>query len=585
MLFSLNRCRKHALALNYALWLAASVFAAEPSTAQTIGGGVTMGPYPDPILIQQEATDETNFLYPVKGIVLNSVTHQPVARALVDSHEGAVLTDNDGNFELSLPQGMVQISVRRPGYGTRGRSSNHSVRVGPNMPSLTFSLTPEALITGQVTLSTSDPADGIRVMAYRRRVINGRSQWVMENTARTTSDGTFRIAGLQPGDYLIYTQPARDSDGPLARGAAVYGYPASYYPGVADISSAGVLTLAAGQRAEADFILARQRFYHVTVTVPDRENGGGLNLQVHDRNGRQMGAPVRWDDQQGMAEVNLPNGIYFIEGRKRGESQLYGRVDFTVAGAPVTGLTMSLTPLHAIPVTVRKIFTASSNGGQGGGLVTSDGISDNQASPGLNLSLISVDEFFGSMGAMGGGLRPADGANDGSSFEMENVTPGRYWVEASPFEGYVSSISSGGVDLAREPLVIGAGGSSPPIEVTLRDDAGTISVELAGDSAGAVPATTAVGEQKQIYVYAIPLFESAGSIRMSGLQGPGQVAISGLAPGSYRVIAFDAPQEIDFHTPEGLAKYTGMGETTTVEANGTSNVQLEVIHTFNPDAE
>ena len=39
------------------------------------------------------------------------------------------------------------------------------------MPALTFYLEPEALITGQVMLSTADAADGIRVMAYRRRII------------------------------------------------------------------------------------------------------------------------------------------------------------------------------------------------------------------------------------------------------------------------------------------------------------------------------------------------------------------------------------------------------------------------------
>lgn len=562
MLISLIRSRTpRAFLPGCTLGLIALMFVARPSAAQ-------------------ETSDDAASLYPVKGVVLNSVTRQPIARALVDVQDNAVLTDNDGNFEFNLPEGLVQISVKRPGYGGRGRASNHAVRVGPNMPSLTFTLTPAVLITGQVTLSTSDQADGIRVMAYRRRVINGHQQWMMENTARTNSEGVFRIAGLQAGDYLVYTQPTRDSEGPQARGGAIYGYPAVYYPGVADIASAGVLTLAAGQQGRADFVLTRQQFYQVTVATADRE--GGLNLQVHDRSGRQMGLPVHWNVEQGTAEVNLPNGSYFIEGRRRRASELYGRVDFTVAGAPVSGLTMTLAPLHAIPVTVRKAFTANTNGG---GLVASDSTPENSpSSAGLNISLIPVDEFFGQMGALGG-LRPADGANDGSSFEIDDVTPGRYWVEASPFEGYVSSITSGGVDLAREPLSVGTGGSSAPIEVTLRDDAGTISAQLVRDPAAGTPAPADVGEQQPTFVYAIPLFASSGSIRMSGMQGSGQVMLPGLAPGSYRVVAFDSPQEIDFHTPEGLAKYAGMGATTTVEAGGTANVQVEVIHTGTTDAE
>jgi hypothetical protein len=528
----------------------------------------------------QETADSAAPIYPVKGVVLNSVTHQPIARALVDAHETAVLTDNDGRFELSLPAGGTQISLRRPGYGARGRATNHSVQVGANMPALTFYLTPEALITGQVMLSTADAADGIRVMAYRRRITSGRETWMMQSSATTNSDGVFRIAGLQPGSYLLYTQPTRDGDGAASRGTSIYGYPAAYYPGVADISAAGLLTLTAGQHAEADFTLTRQEFYSVTVMIANHE-AGGMNLQVHDRSGRQMSFPVRWNAMQGTAQMNVPSGSYFLEGRRRGEAQLYGRVDFTVAGAPLTGLNMALLPLHAVPVTVRKVFTATNTSGSIGFGGSSEG--NSPVSAGLNIVLTAAEEFFGQPG--GGGMRSVEGASDGSSYEIENVSPGRYWVETTPFEGYVSSITSGGVDLARDPLVIGPGGTSAPIEVTLRNDTGTISAQLSGGGIGQQTGAAALGEQQQIYVYAIPLFASSEQIKMGGVQGTGQTTIAGLAPGSYRVVAVDAPQEIDYHTPEGLAKYAGQGETVTVDAGGSASAQLDVIHTTNTDVE
>jgi len=529
----------------------------------------------------QEISEEPNQLYPVKGIVLNSVTHQPVARALVDSHEGAVLTDNDGHFELNLPEGVTQVSVKRPGYGVRGQPSNHTVHIGPNMPSLTFTVIPEALITGQVTLSTSDPADGIRVFAYRRRIVNGRQQWTVENSTRTNVDGAFRISGLQAGDYLVYTVPTRDSDGPLTRQSTIYGYPAAYYPGVTDMASASLLTLSAGQHGQADFILNRQEFYRVTVSVTNREIGGGLNLQVRDHNGRPVGIPVPFDAEQGTGLTNLPNGSYFLEAHYRGESQLYGRVDFTVAGAPVTGLHLALTPLHPIPVTIRRVVAATSSNGNGGVLLADGSPANGPSGAGVNISLVSADEFFGQARGMGG-LRPVEGSTDGSAYEIENVTPGRYWVETSAFEGYVSSITSGGVDLAREPLVVGAGGSTAPIEVTLRDDSATITAQINGGPPGSAPTT---GEQHEVYVYAIPLFSSSGPIKMTGGQASGDVSLPGLAPGSYRVVAFDGPQEIDFHTSDGLAKYATLGETATVDAGGSAHLQLDVIHTGNADTQ
>jgi len=186
-------------------------------------------------------------------------------------------------------------------------------------------------------------------------------------------------------------------------------------------------------------------------------------------------------------------------------------------------------------------------------------------------------------------MHSVEGTSDGGSFEIENVSPGRYWVETTPFEGYVSSISCGGVDLARDPLVVGPGGTSAPIEVTLRNDTGTISAQLSGgesgDGIGQQAGPAALGEQQQIYAYAIPLFASSEQIKMGGMQGTGQATITGLAPGSYRVVAFNAPQEIDFHTPEGLAQYAAQGETVTLEAGGSANAQVDVIHVTNTDAE
>ena len=122
------------------------------------------------------------------------------------------------------------------------------------------------------------------------------------------------------------------------------------------------MTLTAGQHAQADFTLARQEFYSVTVTIANHEMGGD----------EPPGTRPKWpadglsravESEQGTAQVNVPSGSYFIEGRRRGEAQLYGRVEFTVAGAPLTGLNMALLPLHAVPVTVRKVFTATNKSG------------------------------------------------------------------------------------------------------------------------------------------------------------------------------------------------------------------------------
>ena len=62
------------------------------------------------------AAQEAPGTFPVDGVVENSLTHQPVARALVESASDAVLTDSQGRFELHLPESAADLRVRRPGY-------------------------------------------------------------------------------------------------------------------------------------------------------------------------------------------------------------------------------------------------------------------------------------------------------------------------------------------------------------------------------------------------------------------------------------------------------------------------------------
>jgi hypothetical protein len=508
--------------------------------------------------------------YPVQGMVLDRVSGQPIARALVDANADAVLTDNDGHFELNLPGGTREINIRRPGYGSRFGGIAQAVTVGANMPDLTFYLIPNSLITGHVTLSTGDEADGIRIMAYRKRIVNGRERWTLQGVVNTNSEGAFRLANLEaPASYLLYSMPAHDGVGPIAPGATSYGYPSSYYPGVADFSAASVLTLSPGQQAQADFSLTRQPFYPVTIAVANHSEGRGIPIQIYDSSGRVLEFGTRWNPEQGTAQVNLPSGRYYAEARFGGKEQAYGRVDFTVAGGPVSGLSMAMLPLHPVPVEIRKEFTSNSNTGPQGS-ITSGPVDFNA---GLNLMLASADAF--EMGGRGGGLRHVPGSTDSSLFEIENVAPGRYWVETNPFEGYVSSISSGGVDLMREPLVIGPGNATAPIEVTLRNDAGSISGQL--NQSTSVETASALGVVSRAHIYAIPLFPAASSVPQTIAQTTGQFTISNLAPGSYHVIALEDAEEIDPTDTQEIAKYTGKGQTITVEANGTANVQLDLI--------
>jgi hypothetical protein len=524
----------------------------------------------------QELPQETSANgYSVRGTVVNDLSGQPIARALVSiDQDHAMLTGSGGEFSFdNVPAGQASVSVQKPGYAGFGSTIGgmHNARnfqiepprrieVGPDMPALIFRLTPLASIAGRVTLSTADPADGIKVQIFARRFRNGRPAWTAESQATTRSDGSFRVADLEPGAYMIATMASVDRPGYAGRSSgSIWGYPSLYYPGVTDVASAGIIALTAGQQAEADLTLTRQQFFPVTALVssgPDTP----ANFDIFDGGGRPTGLSVRYDRREGLAHATVPNGTWTMEAHAYGKTMQWGRTDFQVNGAPVS-FVISILPVPKIPVVIHREFATNSEAS--GAIITDSG-------PGMNLFLAPADGL--ALGRAGGGLDQA-----GDTEWMNINQPGRYWIGAQAFPPtYISSISSGGTDLSSSPLVVIPGSDPMPIEVTLRNDPGTITGQISGQ--GAATSGTP-GEQPRVWIYAIPLFPTAGNLPEGSMQSAGQFTIPNLAPGSYRVVACDAPQEIDFHTTEGLAPWAAKGQTVTVDPGGTASVELEILHT------
>jgi hypothetical protein len=520
--------------------------------------------------------------YAVRGTIVDAASGQPVARALVSlGQDFATLTGGDGQFSFEdVPGGGYQVSVRKPGYEGFGMISAtvsrpgisrqprppHPIRVGPDMPSLSFRILPLAVITGHVTLSTADPADGIQVMAYIRQTENGRLHWTMAGLAQTRSDGSFRIDELPAANYILYTQSSLDLD--RAAGNAhgpVFGYPAVYYPGVTDPTAAGMITLRSGQKVQADIGLVRQQFFEVTAVVQLPDPSQYASFQILDSSGRQTQLPASYDRRTQTVTASVPSGSWSLAAHSFGRELLWGRTDFQVAGAPVS-LAISLLPVPHIPVNIRRDFTVSADNSQ-----------PQSSGPGLNLFLVAADDL--SMASYGGGLNSIEGSN-GQSWEIRTTQPGRYWVQAQAFPpAYVNSISSGGVDLAANPLVVVPGSTPAPIDVTLRNDSGTITGDISSQSPTLAGGVSGGVQMPLAWVYAIPLFPTPSVLPTGFLRPDGQFTIPNVPPGSYRVVACDSPRQIDFRSPEGLAAWSGKGQTVTVDAGSTAHVELSAVST------
>lgn len=516
--------------------------------------------------------------YAVDGVVENSVTHQPVARVLVEGRSDAIFTDSEGRFELHLPPGVTPITLRRPGYGNGQFSAlemQHAVVVGPNMPQLTFAITPSAGITGHVMLSAGDDADGIRFTLYQKRINEGHAQWTPSGNAAVGSEGVLRFPSLEANaSYVLCSAPSPDRLVGPARRAPVSGYPGVCYPGGVDFVSAiaAPFTLAPGQQTQVEISLARQLFYPVSISVANAAQSAFI--QVFDRSGRPVESPMRRNAPNGAFVYDLPNGSYYAESRQGAKPQRYGRLDFTVAGSPLEGLTLVLAPEQPIAIEIHRELTATSDAG---GLINNR---NGEVGPYINLNLISLDQASG--GSVYGNLRPVEGSADGDAYEMDPVPPGTYRVQvgAAGFASYASAITSGGTDLLHGPLVITAGSSVPPIDITLRNDVGRL--ECRSRTSAALAPTGSPGEVEvaMIFVYVIPQSPGLQRIYESVGQSRGNASIPlMLPPGAYSVVAFTQPHDIDLANAEELSQLAKEGQTVTIEAGATAQVDLNPIST------
>jgi len=526
------------------------------------------------------AAQQAPSTFSVGGIVKSSLTHQPVARALVESASDAVLTDSQGRFELHLPEGGADISVRRPGYEGQetGRPpAQLRVNVSANTQPVTIFLTPVASITGHVTLSSGDQAAGIEFILFRKQIEEGHAHWMHAGHTITDSVGTFHFPGLAaPAAYVLCTLGSADRNVSSDPGTPVPGYPGACYPGGAAPSSAiaAPLTLSPGQQAQLEFSFTRQPFYPVSISVAGSSASRPPLMMILDRSGLPANVSNHFNDRSGSWEFILPNGNYYAESPFWGDAPAYGRLDFTVAGAPVSGLTLVPAPVVPIPVEIREEFTANPAPVFGEANDSPRISGPNGDQPPVQISFDPVDRPLD--GARGVNIRRNPGSMD--TFLMDRLQQGVYLLDVRAFgpQTYAASITSGSTDLLREPLIIGAGSSVQPIQITLRNDTGFLQCTTKAGLAS-VPDQGAAGASP-IPVYAIPTDSGPHRIYSSYVQSISlPMPPLPLPPGKYLVLAFEKEREIDLDDADAMTRLAAQGQTVTIQPNATLDLQVDPI--------
>jgi hypothetical protein len=296
---------------------------------------------------------------------------------------------------------------------------------------------------------------------------------------------------------------------------------------------------------------------------------------IMDAAGHQLPYHAGYSQEKRIVQAQLPDGTYsllvFSQPAIKSDSsarnsdqeaeQLAGAVDLTVAGHDVQNLRIPLTVPHPNPVQLTIVRTALSQ-------------SQTAASQGKPGEIQVVLSPAGG-GWIGEGMVSAySSGHSPGPMEAAWLLPGPYWVHSHIGQKGLceDSLTGGGANLAREPVILGLNGSVSPMTLTVRDDCAGLTLSLPQSLM-----TTAPGDEPFYTVYVVPDFDSTGDVVPVTLRPStgGSATLEDLTPGSYRVYIFNATARLEYRDRSVLTALPNPGQAVTLSAGTTSKPVLE----------
>lgn len=525
----------------------------------------------------------------VRGTVINGSTHEPIARALVYTADNkyAVLTDDQGHFEFKFPprdkSGPPSASpgdaesvrkvqqwyarnapadslfARRPGFLPSNRTQ--IPQNGGERAEITITLEPVAHIVGHVQLPGVDSTDRVQLLLYRQDYEEGHERWVQAGHFTTWASGEFRFSELAEGTYKLFTEERMERESAIFNpGNQLYGFPPVFFSNAGDFSAATPIKLTAGGTFQANLTLTRREYYPVKISIANPPAGGYPEVEVFLRGHPGPGYSLGYELSEEAVRGFLPNGGYTLRVFTHQPQGLNGTLNFAVRGGPVEGLVVTLYPNVSLSVNLTREFTSGGatqgDGIAGSGTVGGGGMAGD-ARGFATIRLSPVEQFDRVQSVM---AEPAPGDSEGG-LTLNNVAAGTYWMQISTNSCYTASAIWGGRDVLHRPLTIGAEGANTPIEVTLRNDGAEVSGKVQiPDSVNSQNANEGSVNGPIGFIYFVPLEENTGQLRQTMIWQNGIFDEAQIAPGTYRILAFDRPNsEIGPANAELLHKYESKG--------------------------
>jgi len=504
----------------------------------------------------------------LEGSVVNGVTGQVLKNVhlVLQPEDGAAAgerstsTSANGAFQiLNVDPGKYRLFAERAGYEPQYHTSSGlsiyqgtilTVESGTSMKDVSIKLNPYGAVSGRVVDEDGEPLSHVSVQAMHRIYLRGKRQLIAAGQGTTDDRGEYRIFDLPAGQYLV---EAKASGEPLLIEQRRFSYVPAYYPNTEDPRSATDLPIAPGQaQPGVDFSLRRVPTVAVQgniVATAGEARGVMVYLLPRASAGLAEKSPVPVVDGHFEIPAVLP-GSYVLAADQFGETggaACSARVDLEVRNQDIKGIALTLIRPGEVSGKVQLESSKTSE------------LSDGRARA-LQISLQRLDDETSFVGAT---------ADEAGKFRLRGVSPGFYRVLVNNLRAglYVKAIRVGNYDVMETGLDISRGGLPGEIAIVLSANGGTLQGTARNEN-GSSPGG--------VQVLAIPA-SGAHRLKTAVTDQSGRYEIKGLAPGDYRVFAFEDIEPGAAEDQDFMLKFTDKSSKVTIRELGTETAQPTTI--------
>ncbi len=508
----------------------------------------------------------------IEGIVTD-LAGSPLAMARIQIRAAgksvSVNTKDDGAFRFEgLAPGRYTLSAVRSGYvsqfyGADERlqfGSEISLSKGQSVTGLKFRLTPQSTIFGRVANEAGEPLAGARVELYLRSY--GKARLTAYRSADSGPDGSFGFGGLGPGRYYVAAlrtpdQPAQTAEGPNRA------YVPSFYPSALRPSDAAPLDVQAGREIRG--IEIRMRMEPVYRIAGSLQGGAGGSFYIridpkepsidNDTDVRS----VRVSNEGSFALDRVSPGEYVLTAFPVAERQadgtfslpaLYGRGEVSITDRSITGFVLPIAPAPALRGTIAE---------------DRDGNPEDR-----KLEDISFRVRLRQPRQTNDNAYNVPAGSDGG-FGISSLKPAEYTLQlfGSPEDAfYIKRVRFNGSDVDDDTLDLTAGGGQLDILVSGHP------AEIKGaikDDKGSPRAGVRVSVWRRSDAGVARLVTSRFS------DADGGYRLFGLAPGEYRVAAWESIEVGLDGVPEFLEAFRGVAAKVDLREGETRNLEPPLV--------